>query len=123
MKQASPRHMTIDQLVQHFADIALEQDEALLMNDIAEVNRLFWQLEEVEAELKLREGDQRRALLGLYDHPNMQVRLKAVKATLAVAPDMARRALQAIAESREYPQAGEAGMSIRALDRGVFKPT
>jgi len=49
--------------------------------------------------------------------------LKAVKATLAVAPEAARQELQAIADSREYPQAGEAGMSLWNLDRGIFKPT
>jgi hypothetical protein len=50
------------------------------------------------------------------------VRLKAVKATLAVAPEPAWRMLKAIAESREYPQAGEAGMSLDNLESGIFKP-
>ena len=45
------------------------------------------------------------AQLRLYEHPNAQVRLKAVKATLAVAPVKGRRMLEAIAGSREYPQA------------------
>jgi Domain of unknown function (DUF2019) len=40
-----------------------------------------------------------------------------------VAPEHARRMLEIIAESREYPQAGEAGMSIDNLERGIFKPT
>jgi hypothetical protein len=31
--------------------------------------------------------------------------------------------LELIADSREYPQAGEAGMTIDNLDSGVFKPT
>jgi hypothetical protein len=80
-------------------------------------------MEEVKGELKARAGDERRALLRLYDHPNAQVRLKAVKATLAVAPERARRMLEIIAESREYPQAGDAGMTIDALDQGIFRPT
>jgi hypothetical protein len=123
MKRTNLRKMTVDQLVGRFAMIAVDQDDALLANDYAEVTRLFWQLESVEDELKLRDGDQRRALLRLYDHPNMQVRLKAVKATLAVAPPRARQMLQAIADSRHYPQAGEAGMSLLNLERGIFKPT
>lgn len=77
----------------------------------------------MEAELKARNGDQRRALLELYDHPNAQVRLKATKATLAVAPEAARHMLETIAASNDFPQAGEAGMSIRNLDAGIFKPT
>jgi hypothetical protein len=115
--------MTVAQLVGRFTAVALAQDESLLINDIAKATKLYWQLKEIEGELKARRGDERRALLKLYNHANMQVRLKAVKATLAVAPEVARQELQAIADSREYPQAGEAGMSLRNLDRGIFKPT
>jgi len=50
-------------------------------------------------------------------------RLNSMKATLALAPDAARRALEALAASREFPQAGDAGMSLINLDRGIFKPT
>ena len=123
MRRTKLQESSVDQLVDQFRNIALEQDQALLMNEIAKVNRLFDQLESVEIELKARKGDQRRALLSLYNHPNAQVRLKAVKATLAVEPLEARRKLQAIADSREYPQAGEAGMSLWNLERGIFKPT
>jgi hypothetical protein len=31
--------------------------------------------------------------------------------------------LEAIANSRKYPQAGDAGMTLDALDRGIFKPS
>ena len=116
MKPGKLQDMTVDQLVERFTAIALDQDKAI--DDTAKFNRLFVQMEAVK-----RDGDQRRALLCLYDHPNAQVRLKAVKATLAVAPERARRMLEIIAESREYPQAGDAGMTIDCLDRGIFKPT
>jgi hypothetical protein len=122
MKQASLQDMTLDQLVERFAALALEQDRALLRQNITRVNQLYDALKDVEGELKLRDGDQRRALLRLYDHKNPQVRLKAVKATLAVIPETARPVLQAIADSREYPQAGEAGMSIWSLKEGIYKP-
>jgi hypothetical protein len=122
MKQASLQNMTVDQLVDRFSDLAFEQDRALLQENMKRVNQLFDALKDVEDELKLRDGDQRRALVHLYKHKNPQVRLKAVKATLAVAPDVARPMLQAIADSREYPQAGEAGMSIRFLEGGTYKP-
>jgi hypothetical protein len=123
MKRKNLQNMTVDQLVERFTAITLDQDRALLRNEHARFNRLFDEMEAVKQELKDRAGDQRRALLPLYDHPNAQVRLKAVKATLAVAPEPALRMLKAIAESREYPQAGEAGMSLYNLDRGIFKPT
>jgi len=60
--------------------------------------------------------------LPLYRHANAQVRLAAAKATLAVAPEDARQMLQRIADSGEFPQAGDAGMCLVALDRGIFKP-
>lgn len=123
MKRTNLRDMTVDQLVERFTAIALDQDKALLRRQHATFNRLFDAMEAVKQELKARDGDQRRALLRLFDHPNAQVRLKAVKATLAVAPERARRMLEAIAASREYPQAGEAGMSLDNLDAGIFKPT
>jgi hypothetical protein len=77
----------------------------------------------IEDELKARTPDQRPMLLNLYDHPNAQVRLNAMKATLAVAPATARRNLEALATSLDFPQAGDAGMTLYALDRGIFKPT
>lgn len=77
----------------------------------------------VEQELQARPGDQRRALLALYTHSNAQVRLQAAGATLAVAPAVARDLIETIASSREFPQAGDAGMTLWNLDRGVFKPT
>lgn len=123
MKRVNLQRLTVDQLVDRFASLALAQDDALLDSNISKVNRLFRKLQDVSAELKAREGDQRRGLLKLYDHPNAQVRLKATKATLAVAPEAARRMLEMIAESSEFPQAGEAGMSIYNLDAGIFKPT
>ena len=123
MKRAKLQGMSVEELIERFTAIALAQDKAILMDEIAKFNRLFGQLEDVESELKSREGDQRSALLALYDHPNVQVRLTAAKATLAVAPEQARQELRRIAESREYPQAGDAGMSLWNLERGIFKPT
>jgi hypothetical protein len=123
MKQSNLKSMTIDQLVKRFIEIGIAQDSALLENNISGFNRLFEQMQVVNQELKGRAGDQRRALLSLYNHPNMQVRLKAAKTTLAVAPQAARELIQAIAESHHYPQAGEAGMSIWNLERGIYKPT
>jgi hypothetical protein len=115
--------ITVEELVDHFAGIAIAQDEALLDRDNVQFSRLYQQMEEVNNELKARAGDQRRALLALYDHPNVQVRLKAADSTLAVEPKVARQKLEEIASSHEFPQAGDAGMSLWALDEGIFKPT
>lgn len=114
--------MTNDQLVERFVEIAVQQEEALLRDEIAKFNKLFSQMNAVDQELRSRPGDQRRLLLRLYDHPNVQVRLKAAKKTVAIAPDDARAVLESIASSRKFPRAGEAGLSLVNLDSGVFKP-
>ena len=122
MKRVKLQDMTVTQLLERFTAIGIEQDQALLRRQYAKFNGLFEQMVAIEDELRARDGDQRRDLLSLYKHPNAQVRLNAIKATLAVAPDIARRALQALADSREYPQAGDAGMSLWNLEQGIFKP-
>ena len=123
MKQVRFDRMTVDQLVDDFVSLALAQYDTDLDGDVKRYNKLFREMRALESELKSRAGDQRTALIRLYDHPNPQVRLMSAKATLAVAPEQARRALEALAASKQYPQAGDAGMSLRNLDSGIFKPT
>ena len=122
MKRSNLETMTTEQLVERFTAIAIEQDRALLYSEIAKYNQLYDDMTSVMEVLKGRPGDQRRTLMTLYDHQNWQVRLMAAHATLAIAPEEARSLLQAIADSRHYPQAGSAGMSLSNLDRGVYKP-
>jgi hypothetical protein len=114
---------TVDELVERFVDLCIAQDRELLRGDIARVNALSDDIEAIKQELKTLPGDKRRALIPLYRHENMQVRLKAAKATLAVEPEAARKALQDVEASNVLPQSADAGMSLWNLDRGVFKPT
>jgi hypothetical protein len=114
---------TVAQLVARFAQIGLEQDHALLREDIPRVNELYDQLKEIELSLKRLDGDQRHALIPLHQHPNMQVRMKAAKATLAIAPEASRATLESIRAANWQPQSLEAGMSLRRLDDGLYKPT
>ena len=123
MKGVSLRELTAEELVGRFVEIGLAQDKALLYDEIARFNRLFDQMQAIVQELKNRPGDQRHALFKLYDHPNLQVRLKAATNSLALAPEEGRLVLQAIADSGDNPQAGDAGMTLWALDEGIFKPT
>lgn len=122
MSKRKLSELSVDQLVHLFAELSVQQDMSLLSNALREVNRLFWRIDAVAEELKLRPGDQRSALLSLYKHQNMQVRLKAARATLTIALPLARAQLEAIAASGWQPQAGDAGMSILNLDRGIYKP-
>lgn len=123
MKRIALSAMGGADLVELFTKIVVAQDEALLGGEHAKFNRLFTKMMEVSNELKSREGDQRIQLTRLFVYPNMQVRLQAAKLALAVAPVEARAQLQAIADSDWFPQAGDAGMSLWNLDRGVFKPS
>jgi hypothetical protein len=50
------------------------------------------------------------------------VRLRAVKATMALYPEAARRQLEEIHATDWQPQAGSAGMSLANLDDGIWKP-
>jgi len=116
MKKVDLSNVTSDDLVQLFAENTREQDKALLLGQIAKYNRLFARMKEIHDELKARPGDQRRMLIKLFEFPNMQVRLQAAKLTKEVAPLEARAQLQAIVDSKWFPQAGHAGMSLSIMD-------
>lgn len=120
MKHSS---MTAEQLVARYIEIGVTQYDALMMEEIVKFNRLFDRMVAVEDELQRRTGDQRRLLLALYDHENPQVRLNAIKATLALAPHAGRKALEALREAGEGIQSMDAGMCMFALDEGIFKPS
>jgi hypothetical protein len=122
MKRATVADLPVDQLVEEFAALGVEQDKAEQADDIAKVNRLFRRMVEIQKELKSRPGDQRRALMILYGYPNMQVRLQAARATLAVAPQAARQMVETIASSNWPPQCYHANMCLWALDNGTFVP-
>ncbi len=123
MSPARIENLADEELVEQFIEISLAQYSALFKREIAKFNRLFDRKIKIVNELKSRMGDRRRLLLDLFDHPNIQVRLNAAEATLAVAPQTARAQLQVIRDSKEYPQAMDAGMSIRGLDDGTYRPT
>jgi hypothetical protein len=123
MKTISLQTLSVAELVERFAATELAQFEAELQSDIGKQNKCVTQAMAIAEELKKRPGDQRSALLRLYEHANVQVRLMAAELTLAVAPTAAREVVQAIADSKKYPQAMDAGMCLSALDQGIFKPT
>jgi hypothetical protein len=117
------RTMTVEQLIERFVGIALEQDKAITLDDSATFNKLYSRMELVKSELRSRSGDQRRALLPLLEHANAQVRLKAAIALLAIEPIAARETLQNISDNKEYPQMADARGMMRALDEGRYVPT
>ncbi len=122
MMQSNIQELTVEELVKRFAEIGVEEDQALRSDDLRRYKRSALQMRAIDEELKRRPGDQRRSLLTLYDHPNFQVRLMAAKLTLAVAPEAARRMLETIRDRRHQPQSGDAGMCLWTLDEGIFVP-
>ncbi len=122
MTKAKIEDMTVDQLVGRFIKIGIAQDQALLYDEYGKFNRLFDEMNHIDQELRRRGTAARLALVRLYDHPNMQVRLKAAVRTLGVVPEAARNVIARIAESHFFPQAGDAGMTLVNLDSGLFKP-
>lgn len=116
------RDQTVDQLVGRFAEIGVAQDQALLYGEYKKFKRLFNEMNEVDQELRKRGPKARLALLRLFDHTNMQVRLQAATWSLGIAPEAARRMIENISRSQCFPQAMDAGMTLRNLDAGIFIP-
>lgn len=127
MTDPSLSEMTVEELLEQFAINGIAQDEAILASEIPEdefqdvtiqddeideFTRLFWEMDAINKELLARGGETQLALLRLYGHPNMQVRLQAAKLTMTTAPIAARAELEAIKNSRHFPQAGDAGMTL-----------
>ena len=123
MNHTSIQRMSVDELVDRFSASAICQFESELESSVARQNKCVEEQMAIAVELKTRPGDQRAALLKLYSHPNVQVRLNAARLSLAVAPTAAREVIQAIKESKQYPQAMDAGMCLWALEQGILKPT
>ncbi len=122
MKRVTLQELTIDELVDRFVELGIGQDQAELYDENSKYNMLFKQMTAVDQELRARGREARLALLRLYNHPNMQVREQAAIKTLGVAPEAARKVLEAIRASKWQPQALDAGMILRGLDSGQYKP-
>jgi hypothetical protein len=121
MSKRDLKALTTDQLVDRFAEIGIAQNNALWDQKYAVFNRLYDQMDEVDQELRSRGRAARAALSRLFTHPDVQVRLQAAKWSLGVVPE-AYQVIKEISQSNLYPQAGEAGMTLRALDQDIFKP-
>ncbi len=111
------------ELLARFEKLCVEQYNALDRQEYAAFNRRYDRIQAIEDELKSRPGDQRRILMTLFGHPNMQVRLTAARANLAIDYPAARREIQDIADSKWGPQCLDAGMTLINLDNGIYRPS
>ena len=112
--------LTTEQLLALYVELAIGQNAAEKRGKIGLFNRLAKKGYGVRCELAGRPGDQRFALLQLYEHPDIQVRYNAARDTWHIANIDARRKLEEIRDSKRYPQAADAGMQILILD-GKFE--
>lgn len=122
-QQKNLKSLSNAEIVNLFERLCIQQYDAMEREEQARVNCLVWRVHDLEMELKSRPGDQRYELMRLFGHPNMQVRLSAAQANLAVDYASARREIQEIKDSKWYPQAMDAGMTLYFLDIGESKPT
>lgn len=123
MSRVNLKPLSTNDLLLLFERLCVEQYDSLDREEYAAFNRRYNRIQAIEDELKSRPGDQRRILMKLFGHPNMQVRLTAARANLAVDYPAARREIQDIADSKWGPQCGDAGMTLIYLDNGVYRPS
>lgn len=123
MSRVNLKPLSTNDLLLLFEKLCVEQYDSLDREEYAAFNRRYNRIQAIEDELKSRPGDQRRILMKLFGHPNMQVRLTAARANLAVDYPAARREIQDIADSKWGPQCGDAGMTLTYLDNGVYRPS
>jgi len=117
MAKSAVSEMSDDDLVEQYTELSAMQGRAqALLVSSSRTNRIGEQIHEISKELMRRPGDHRSALLKLLSHPDAWVRFNAATSTISIAPARARQVLQAIADSKVYPQAGQAGMYLSMYD-------
>lgn len=114
--------MSNDDLVNLFEELCRVSEIASDERNFRKFNRYYDAIAAVASELKGRPGDQRVALKVLLGEGNLQVRLTAARALLAVDRAAAMRELKEIAAMHGMPHAGDAGMTLHNLETGFFKP-
>jgi hypothetical protein len=123
-KDINVLRLSLDQLLERFEEICLVEDETLFVpqeEGIPMYNACFAALCAVSDELKARGENARRTLTRFYTHDNYQVRLQAAIYSYRVAPEPARRCLEAIRDQKYLHQALDAGMTLRGIDDGTSK--
>jgi hypothetical protein len=122
MKNTNLTKLDESALVAQFKDYALRTASVLLDSDVGAANRLYDQIEAIDAELRSRGTDARRALLPLLDDQDLRVRYEAAVRLLNVDRQKALLALKEVQRSHRMPVAAEASFALRNLAEGVFKP-
>jgi hypothetical protein len=116
-------NLTDDELVTSFEGWARARVKAVIDCDATAATHSYRKLDAVDRELRTRGLRARGKLLVLLDHPELPVRYYAAKRLLALEPDRARSIIEDTKAGPFDSLALDAGMTLRALDEGIFKPT
>lgn len=117
MKRQSPLPtLSLDDLLARYVELCVLREQAERFRRIAKENRYITAIWAIEAELKARPGDQRAALVRLFDHDNRQVRVQAACTVSRFAPELARPALDIIVKTGLAPYSYQARERLMFLD-------
>lgn len=87
-----------------------------------QANRMFRYMREIDRVLRRRGRPARLALEPLLDDKDRSVRYFAAKYLLGLVPDRSRAVIEEIATPVFDALGGDAGMTLYALDEGIFRP-
>jgi len=109
------------QLIKAFSDAARQMGVAVLDSDSRRANPAFSRMNAANRELRSRGKAAHEQLVSLLAHENRFVRYYAAKVLLAIVPDRAREVIEENARLWFDAIAGDAGMTLLALERGLYK--
>jgi hypothetical protein len=115
-------NLSDEELVDCFATATKQMGAAVLDSETGEANRIFDVMWSIDATLRSRGKDARLKLLPLLDDKDRFVRYYAAKKLLGLVPDKARAEIERNGRYTFDAICGDAGMTLDALDAGIFKP-
>lgn len=115
-------NLTTEQLVAEFTRLAAQRGAAILDSETRQANELFDGMRAIERVLRARGEDARMSLAPLLQDRDRFVRYFAAKYLLGLLPREARAVIEGIANPKFDALSLDAGMSLYALDAGIFKP-
>lgn len=121
MKKIDLSKILVEELLDFYIRLSIEQGKAAYVAKTSLVNRLGDELHDISNEIKRRPDDHGRSLLKLFEHSNTQVRFNAAASVSGVFPNEARRVMQTIADSKSDMLAFNAKMYLRSLDEWIQK--
>lgn len=116
------RDISVQELLDRFVDVCLDQEDALSDEDYDKFNRLYDVRMDIQDELKRRGDKARRSLLRLYDHPNLTVQMFAAAATAGLEREAALAKLREIGARRDFLDSIRANSMATRLEEGAWDP-